>query len=305
MSKHPSLLKEFRSFCYQNKTTDLEKAIEYFSVFGGMGWFVDMDKPLDELIEQKILKNYKYIHGDITTITKSNNIYHQLLSAVATGDGKEHSAFKKARLERETGEDSVDFLIDKGILISEQSVEPPFDEEEEDCDRLMFEKPFMRFWFSSVSPYYKNIKEGDYKEFYKYWNERKIGFSNFIYEKLLLELLEKSLVDDSIKTIGSYWDKIVDIDILIKTKSSKRIAGLSKFSKSKASNSDLNRLKQMCEDASLDIDMFVIFSKNKFTSELSKQKGEQLKLLSPRNLKPLLDDLDKKDLIIHEDIKKY
>ena len=57
MSKHPSILKEFRSFCFQNKATDLEKAIEYFSVFGGMGWQVDMSKPLDELIEQKILKN--------------------------------------------------------------------------------------------------------------------------------------------------------------------------------------------------------------------------------------------------------
>ena len=304
MSKHPSILKEFRSFCYQNKTTDLEKAIEYFSIFGGMGWFVDMDKPLDELIEQKILKNYKYIHGDITTITKSNNIYHQLLSAIATGDGKEHSAFKRARLEREVGEKSVDFLIDKGFLVVDQSVEPPFDEEEEDCDRLVFEKPFMKFWFSSVSPYYKNIKEGDYKEFYKYWNERKIAFPTFIYESLVIELIEKSLDDEKIKAIGSYWDKIVDIDLLVKTESNKRIAGLFKFSKSKASNSDLKNLMQKCEDANLDIDMFIVFSKSKFSNELSKQKGEKLKLFSPRNLKPLLDNLSKDDLIIHN-TKKY
>ncbi len=304
MSKHPNLLKEFRSFCYQNKTTDLQKAIEYFSVFGGMGWFVDMDKPLDQLIEEKILKNYRYIHADITATTKSNNVYHQILTAIASGDGKEHSAFKRAKVDRQSGEESVDFLVDNGFLIVDESVEPPFDEDEETCDKLYFEKPFMRFWFSSVSPYYKNIKQGDFSEFYKYWGERKNGFENLIYEQLLLELIEKSFDGEKIKGIGSYWDKMVDIDLLIKTESNKRIAGLCKFSKSKANNSDLKQLIEKCESADFDIDMFIIFSKSKFTSELSKQKGERLKLLSPRNLKPLIDNLSKNDLIIHK-TKKY
>jgi hypothetical protein len=35
MSKHPTLLQQFRSFCFQNNTTDFEKAVEYFAVFGG------------------------------------------------------------------------------------------------------------------------------------------------------------------------------------------------------------------------------------------------------------------------------
>ena len=139
MSKHPSLLKEFRSFCYQNKTTDLQKAIEYFSVFGGMGWFVDMDKPIDQLIEEKILKNYRYIHADITTITKSNNVYHNLLTALALGDGKEYTAFKKANLAREYGEECIDFLVENEILVFEESVELPFDEDEEVVDKYYFE----------------------------------------------------------------------------------------------------------------------------------------------------------------------
>jgi len=43
---YPTMLQQFRSFCYQNKATDFEKALEYFVVFGGMGWSVDMNKPL-------------------------------------------------------------------------------------------------------------------------------------------------------------------------------------------------------------------------------------------------------------------
>jgi len=100
MSKHPSLYQQFRSFCFQNNPQDIEEAIEYFAVFGGMGWTVNTAIPLDELIEEKVLKNYRYIHGDITKITQSNKIYHSLLSGLATGDRREHSAFKKAQVGR-------------------------------------------------------------------------------------------------------------------------------------------------------------------------------------------------------------
>ena len=94
MSNHPTLLQQFRSFCYQNNATDLEQAIEYFAVFGGMGWTVDFSKSIDELIETKVLNNYRYIHGDLTKITHSKPMYHAMLSAIAIGDRREYSAFK-------------------------------------------------------------------------------------------------------------------------------------------------------------------------------------------------------------------
>ena len=96
--KNPSILEQFRSFCFQNNTTDLDLAIKYFSVFGGMSWSVDIDKPLKALIEDKIYANYRYIHADITQITSSDRVAHALLSGVATGDRRVHSALKKARI---------------------------------------------------------------------------------------------------------------------------------------------------------------------------------------------------------------
>jgi len=56
MPKHPTLLHQFRSFYLQNHADDIEKALEYFSVFGGTSWKVDMHKPLLELMETKIFK---------------------------------------------------------------------------------------------------------------------------------------------------------------------------------------------------------------------------------------------------------
>ena len=306
--KHPTLLEQFRSFCFQNSATDFEQAVEYFAVFGGMGWRVDLSRPLEELIEEKVLANYRYIHGDIAHITKSKPIYHALLSAIASGDRREYSAFKQAGVKREEGEEAIDWLIKSDLLFFDRSVEKPVNEKDGNSDKLLFVHPFMRFWFSSISPYYKGIREGDYKEMKEHWSHIKAGFSALIYDQLILEMLKKSFKDafegDPITAIGSYWDKNVEIDILIKRKSGDMIAGVSKYSKAKANKSELTKLKEKCTQAELDIDTFVIFSKNKFSSELKKEKGEKLQLFSLRNLTGLMAELNEKDLLINTN-KKY
>jgi len=301
--KHPTLLEQFRSFCYQNKATDFEQAVEYFAVFGGMGWQVDFSKSLEELIEKKVLANYRYIHGDLTKITHSKPTYHAMLTAMATGDRREYSAFKKVNVGREVGEEVIDFLIKDGFLIFDKSVEKPVKEEDGNSDKLLFVTPFMRFWFSSISPYYKGIKEGDYKEMKEQWSHKKAGFSTLIYDQLVLEMLKKGFKDafegDPIVGIGAYWDKNVEIDILIKRKYGELIAGTTKYAKQKANKGELTKLKEKCKQAELEVDTFIIFSKNKFSSELKKEKGEKLQLFSLRNLTGLMAELSEKDLLVN------
>ncbi len=308
MSTHPTLLEHFRSFCYQNTATDFEQAVVYFAVFGGMGWHVDLSRPLEALIEEKVLANYRYIHGDITRITQSNPVYHSLLSALALGDRREHSAFKRANLGREQGEEAIDFLVDEGLLRVETSIEKPIDSKDDNSDKMLFEQPFMRFWFSAISPYYKGIKEGDYTEVKARWDHLKHEFSNHIYSQLVMEIVKQSFKEDAnggyVASIGSYWDRNVEIDILAKRKSGGMIAGLCKYTKSKANKSDLNKLKALCERAELDIDTYVIFSKNKFSTELKREKGVTLKLFTPRNMVALMGDLSSRDQLTYSH-KKY
>ncbi len=307
-STHPSLLAQFRSFCYQNKTTDFEKAVEYFAVFGGMGWSVDMTKPLDALIEKKVLNNYRYIHGDLTKITHSKPTHHAMLTAIATGDRREYSAFKKVNIGREDGEEVIDFLIKDGFLKFDRSVEKPVDEKDAISDKLLFETPFMRFWFAVVSPTYKSIKEGDYTEVKSRWDGMKAEFTTLIYHQLVLELIELSFKEefegDAIVSIGSYYDKNVEIDILAKRKSGTLLAGSCKYGKQKANKSELSRLKENCAKAELKVETFVLFSKNKFSSELKKEKGENVRLFSLRNLAKLIDNLSDEDLLEFTN-KKY
>ncbi|NEW60786.1 DUF234 domain-containing protein [Sulfurovum sp. bin170] len=303
----PTILQQFRSFCYQNNATNLEVALEYFSVFGGMGWRVDLTKPLDELIEEKVLNNYRYIHGDTTKITQSKEIHHKVLSALATGDRREHSAFKKAQTNKESGEESVDFMIKEGLLSKDVSVEKPLENHEKVSIKLLFNQPFMRFWFAVISPYYKGIKAGEYKEVKERWNQMRGEFTNLIYQQLFMELIKKSYNEtsqDPIIKIGSYWDTNVEIDLLAKTKSGKMIAGACKFSKAKAKKSELTKLKEKCQQAELDIESYVIFSKNRFSTELKKEKGEKLQLFSLKSLGNLLFELSEKDMLVNTN-KKY
>ena len=308
MSTHPTLLAQFRSFCYQNNATDFEKAVEYFAVFGGMGWSVDMSVPLDKHIEKKVFNNYRYIHGDLTKITHSKPTYHAMLTAIATGDRREHSAFKKVNVGREDGEEVIDFLIKDGFLVFDKSVEKPVDEKDGISDKLLFVTPFMRFWFAVISPNYKSIREGDYKEVKARWGHMKSEFSALIYEQLVLELIALSFKEefegDAIVSIGAYYDKNVSIDILAKQKSGALLAGTCKLGKQKANKSELTKLKNKCKDASLEVEHYIIFSKNKFSSELKNEKGEKVRLFSLRNLAKLMDNLSEEDALTYTN-KKY
>ena len=297
MAKHPSLLQQFRSFCFQNKPQELEQALEYFSVFGGMSWSVDMSKPLEELILSKVLKNYTYIHGDITKLTQSDKVSHSLLSAVAAGDGRVHSAIKRARISRVEGENAIATLCAKNLLKREFSLESPPSDDEKIDEKLNFNTPFMRFWFAFVSPYFKGIKEGDFKEAMESFANRKSDFYELTFKKLSSELIKKSLKDDVIVEIGSYWDRETQIDILAKTKSGKVVAGICKYSNQKAKKSELTKLQEQCRAAELTPDMFVVVSKSGFSNELKALKGDDVKLFGLKNFKTLIEDLSEKDFI--------
>ncbi|MCW8894635.1 DUF234 domain-containing protein [Sulfurimonas sp.] len=295
--KNPTLLEQFRSFCFQNNPKDLEQAIKYFGVFGGMGWDVDMDKPLSEIIESKVFNNYRYIHADITQITESDKNSHALLSGIAMGDRRTHSALKRARISRNDGEYAMETLFERGFLEAEYSLETPPNEEERVDEKLNFTKPFMRFWFSFVSPFFKSIRDGDYKEAQERFANREQEFSELVFMKLARDVIKNSFKDDPIVEIGSYWDRNTEIDILAKTKSGKVVAGTTKYSNSKAKKTELTKLKEQTALAELKPDIFVVVSKSGFTNELKSLKGAELKLLALKNFKSLVEDLSERDFM--------
>jgi len=308
MAKHPTLLQHFRSFAYQNNIREFDKALEYFTVFGGTGWDVDSSKSVATLIEEKVLSNYDALHESMTRYTHNNGLYHMILTIIALGVNHENDVLKKAKVGKDKGEEAIDYLVSKSLIKFDLSVEKPLNDGGGKSDRVLFDLPFMRFWFAMISPNYQSISEGNYDEFSEKWHKIRDNFSILLNNLLLLELVQeifntKSKTDPIVK-IGSYYDKKIEIDILAIRKSGAMIAAACKYSKEPAKSNMMHTLIEKCTKAELDISNYALFSKNGFTPEVEVLKKKEVLLLSNVALSSLLDDLSEKDVLVYKN-KKY
>jgi len=293
LSKSQTLQEQFKIFYNGHKPKNFEEAIEKFAIFGGVGWGeIDTSKESYELIKKLILNDYSYIRNDVNDITTGAPLYHSLLSAIAMGDGKTHSSYKRAKLEKDVGDRAVQELTERNII----RVEKPKKEftswaENETLDnKLYFTTPFLRFWFAFVSPLFKGIRDKNYEEVKKRWVNREAEFTNLIFTQLSYDLIKQEFSKkDKILEISSYWDKKIELDIYAKTKSGKIIVGSTKYTNAKVKKSELTRLQELCKDANINADIFVLVSKKGFSSELKSLKSEELKLYTIKNFKNLLE----------------
>jgi len=63
-----------------------------------------------QLIEAQILPDFNYIRNDITELTSGMPLYHSILTGIALGDAKLHTAFKRANVSAEVGQKAIDEL---------------------------------------------------------------------------------------------------------------------------------------------------------------------------------------------------
>jgi len=278
-----SIKEQFSSFCKRNNPKNMEIAVDYFAVFGGLDVTLNMEESLDKLIQKHILKEYKFLRNDVSKFTDGNEKYHRVLSASTAGDRRTNSSFKRASLSFDDGMDLVEELRDIGFIKLERCTEDVYV-----SDKILFNTPFLRFWFAFISPIFKGIRDKDYTEFFKLYNNRKAEFTDLVFSQLCHEFIKESFSEDKIYNIGRYWDDNKEIDIVAKTKSGKKIAGLCKYTDKKLKKSELNRLKDLTKETNITSDIYVLFSKKGYTNELKILKSDTVLLFTCRNLKVLI-----------------
>lgn len=270
----------------------MEDAIEKFSIFGGVGWgTIDTSKPSIQLIEELILPDFRYIRNDITDVTTGLPLHHSILSGVAQGDGRTHTAFKRANVSAEVGQKAVEELRESKIITvsKPKMISNSWKDGETISNKLLFTSPFLRFWFAFVSPIFKGIRDGDYKEIRELFANRSAEFVQLPFVELSHELLKMNFIDDKIKEISTYWDNEIELDIFATTDSGKVVVGVCKYTNSKVKKSELTRLQELCEKANINADIFVIVSKSGFSNELKSLKGQNLRLITLKNFKKLVE----------------
>jgi len=278
-----SLQKQFSDFCKRKKPKNMEDAVDYFTVFGGLDKKINLEIPIDELIEKHILKEYKYLRNIVSDITKGNEKFHAVLTASALGDRRTNSSFKRIKMSFDDGMDIVEEMRDDGVIKLERSVGEAYV-----SDKIFITAPFLRFWFAFISPVFKGIRDGDFEEFFKIYNNRKVEFKDLVFNQLSHEFVKNFFQEDKIYNIGRYWDDEREIDLIAKTKSGKVLVGACKYTEKKLKKSELTKLKENCEKAEIVADTYLIFSKKGYSSELKSLKSDSVQLFTCKHLKSLV-----------------
>ena len=110
-----------------------------------------------------------------------------------------------------------------------------------------------------------------------------------VFEQLCHEFVKISFSDDEIEEIGRYWDEEKnEINLLAQTQSGKIIIGSCKYTNSKMKKTELNILRQQCENLEITPDYVILFCKSGFSNELKAEKGNGLKLYTVKSLKSII-----------------
>ena len=311
----PKLLNQFRSFYFRNYPDDMETLIDYFAIFGGLGWDIDTSKSITFIIEELILENFCVLNQKMEELTLSNTNNKRLLRALAVGDRRIFSAFNRAGLNNANGGSALNYLQEKGLVSIEYSREEsakslhPNSKLKRDVARhrishkVLFTQPFVRFWFYFIAPHAKEILKHNYDNLFKDFATRQNSYTSLVFEELSEILLNYYIRDSQILSSGSYWDANVEIDILTITQDAKIYVAECKWTNHKVNKKELTKLLEKCERLNIEPTQIALFSKRGFSKELMSKTGKDLALYSSSDFKELLKN-NKKDELIEDFVFK-
>jgi len=303
------LLEQFRSFYFRNYPDDMETQISYFSIFGGLGWDVDTSAPIKSLIQTLILDNYDDLHTKMKELTQNEPINKRLLEALAIGDRRIFSAFKRAGLNNGNGGAALNFLQESGLIQMEYSREQhPRDKNPNEklkrrearhriSHKVLFTHPFVRFWFYFIAPQTKNIINREYDTLFENIDKYIHSYTSLVFEELSEVLLNYNLRESQIVSSGSYWDADIEIDILTITENEKIYVGECKWKNHKVNKKELRKLKEKCEKLKIDPDQIIFFSKRGFSKELEQMRSSELALYSSKDFEALVKSTSKGEFV--------
>jgi len=267
-----------------------------YSVFDGHPFleFLKLDEDLATCIQINIidrvdeLKPYFIYDKDIDFQKDLESV----LMRLAIGDRKSYTVYKKENISQMRGRALYKSLFEKSIIKKEKSREKPLREFKgqlikkslrryEIQDKIHFCDNFTRFWFTYIAPHLNKSLHVD-----------KIMQSIDQYVSLSFEELSNDIIihrykKENVINHGSYWDKSIEIDLLIETKDGTIVAGESKWKNHKVCKNILKTLQKKCERAELGASKFVLCSKSGFSKELMSKQNEEIMLFELKDFEEL------------------
>ena len=304
-----TILEQFRSFYFRNYPDDMEIQIEYFALFGGLGWDIDTSKSTEILLQDLILNNFKSIDNQIQDLISLDSEQRRLLRALAIGDRRIFSAFNRAGLNNQNGGIALNKLEEKGLIQIEFSREEPARSlnpkgklkrevaRHRISHKVLFTYPFIRFWFYFIIPHINEILKEDYDNFFKDLEKRQNSYTSLVFEELSEVLLNYNLRDSQILSSGSYWDANIEIDILTITSDEKTYVAECKWTNHIINKKELHKLREKCQRLDIEPTQIIFFSKRGFSKELLNNQGKELALYNSHDFEVLVKSTKANELI--------
>ncbi|HEX5330475.1 DUF234 domain-containing protein [Sulfuricurvum sp.] len=293
-------------FFHLNLPRDMEQYVELFAIFGGYNDPIDTDETIESLILRHILIPFETHRERLLAPLNDDPLYINLLHAISIGDRRQGSAYRRARIGKERGNEAFEFLRVNGYLTLERSREMPlirahpkqkFKKEIEHhkiSHKFRFTTPFLRFWFAFVEPFSKSIREGNYQPFLDHFQEQFNAFVGFTFEELcdlyIRDILAPAFQSDLLDS-GSYWNREVEIDLFIETMEGEIWVGECKWTNHKVNKKEFHKLEEKCSKLSIRADKILLFTKRGFSNELCEMKDKRLYRISAEELSALTDRL--------------
>jgi len=281
---------------------ELDQAIEFFSIFGGIEKYLELDffDDLESIIRFNFIDKYKSLQTLISPSYLLDEPYRSILIAVARGDGRLSNIFRKARVGDSLGIRILEELVELDIVELEESREAPLrrypNQKLEKSlrsykieSKVRFKTPFYRFWFGFVEPYSHELSQKHSQRFFENFEHHFSRLSSLVFEQLSNDLLNLHY-NNQLQSMGSYWDKNSEFDILAKTKSGETILGECKYKNRKICKNELSKLKQKAEHSGIKVDTFALFSKNGFSNELLSSDDKNLLLFELNDFRYLISE---------------
>ncbi len=285
-----TIKKSFKKFYAHLPRNEVEKAIEFFAVFEGSQPFFSIDFHLS--LSQNILhllENYEDIEKRMDFEEK------HLLSTFAIGDRKIDNAIRKSFVKEREGYRHLENLLRQNIIKKEYSREkiPPKTHPKQKRkkelrnykiqNKVKFSKPFYRFWFRYIYPAKDLLEQREYHKVLDFIMNDIENYISLIFEDLSNELLKERF--PNYLSSGSYWDRRVELDLLLELENGKIVVGECKWKNSKICKKTLTSLQKKSKIAGIEADYFALFSKSSFSNELLKSKERNLLLFDLEDFK--------------------
>ncbi|MEN8727115.1 MAG: DUF234 domain-containing protein [Sulfurovum sp.] len=280
---------------------ELEQAVEYFSILGGIGKNIELDYFDDvfSMVESNFVQNFSKFQTLVSPSYLLESPYREILIAVARGDGKLYSVLRKAKVSETLGEKIVQELVSLNVLRVEVSRESPLRNHPKHKlkkelrsyrvqDKLRFVQPFMRFWFGFVTYYKKDLALGKGDAFLENFEKHYDRLRSLVYEQLCDALLVQHYAEDNnIVDSGSFWNIHSEFDILAVSQDKKVILGECKYKDRKVCKNELTKLKAKALESGINVDVYALFSKSGFSNELLQTQDKNLLLFDLNDLESL------------------